>query len=438
MKLHRHHTHHKHHKDLSGMIAIGISLLAFAASYLFNLLLSRNLTADVYGDVYIVMQILTLSSILGVLGTNTTIVRFIPKYLANNENNKLLSYLAWNKALVFKATLLLSMLGAMAAAAAFMLDKFHVYSLDKLHPFIFAFWLIPLYILSLITNSALQGFKRVNLAMFLSQVCFMLIAIVEIGLFVLLFKHAGIYQLLLLIGVSQTVVTLLQLKILKSKLNMLEPNEGLHSELPKWQRYSRAMLVNNVVMYISDVMVLMVLELLGKHEAEVGAFAAINTIASIFYTVSGAINTLVSPQLSANEGKPAKLQAIASKANLLRIFITTPVILVLLFFAKDILIMFNPTFSGHLLALNITTVSTYLFMFFSIAGSILMYAGAEKLELYSNIIYLMSCLVLSFLLIPKFQLLGAIWAQAAGLGMTYVFDFIACKRAVKVKTLFFI
>lgn len=442
MKLHRHHQHHSHsnhhRRDLSGIIAVGISLLSFIASYCFNILLSRNLTAAVYGDVYIVVQILVLCSILGVLGTNTAIVRFIPQYLADNDTTKLLGYLSWNKLIVFRATLVLSILGALIASGAFMLDRLHIYSIDKMHPFIFAFWLIPLYIVSLITNSALQSFNRVNIAMFLSNVGLLLIGIVEVGLFILIFKKASIYQLLLLLGVSQIIIILVQLKLIKQKLTKLSSPEKSHYETPKWRQYSRAMLANNVVMFVSDVVVLMVLEWVGKNEADVGAFAAINTIAAIFYTVSGAINTLVSPQLSANEGKPKQLQIITTKANLLRIFISTPIILILVIFAKDILTMFNPIFATHFFALNVTSISTYLFMFLSIAGSILMYAGAEKLELYSNITYLISCLLLSFLLIPKYQLVGAIWAQAAGLGIAYTFDFIACKRALKVKTLFFI
>lgn len=437
MMLHNKHFH-RHHKDLSSAIAIGFSLLAFIANFLFNLLLSRNLTAAVYGDIYIVIQLLVLCSILGVWGTNTTIVRFLPKYLAGHEHDKLLGYLSWNKTLVFRATLVLSLLGGLFAAGAFILDKFHITSIDKMHPFIFAFWLIPLYIVSLITNSTLQGLQRVNLAMFLSNVGFVLLGIVELGLFVLVFKKVNIYQLLLLLGVSQSLIILIQFKLIKQKLYQIVTTENLQYEIPKWQQYSRSMLANNVVMYISNIVVVMVLELIGKHEAEVGIFAAITTVASIFYTVSGAINTLVSPQLSANENNPSKLQEITSKANLSRILITTPIILIVVFFAKDILVMFNPLFATYTLALNITTISTYLFIFFSIAASLLTYGGAEKLELYSTITFLLSSLLFSFILIPKFQLIGAIWAQVISLTIAYLFDFIACKKVLKVKTLFFI
>lgn len=438
-----HHKRHSHlHIDLKtklGVIAIGISLLAFIVNYIFNLLVSRHFPADVYGDFYVVLQIMLLCGILGVSGTNSSIVRFIPRYVAQYDNKKLRGYLAWNRKLVFKGTLALSVLGAMLAAVALLLDRLDIYSLNNVHPFVFAFWLIPLFIYSLLTNSVLQGFERVNLAMFLSTVLFYVFAIIEMILFVLLFKTSSIYSLLLLVGISQTLVVVIQLLLLKHKIDSLDPDdEDVISDKPSWKKYSQVMFFSNVLVYLADIIVLLVLEAIGKYEAEVGVFAAISTIVSIFFTISLAINTLIGPKLSKNADDPVELQKIVTQANILQLLITTPIVILSVWFAKDILFMFNPLFTKYVTYLNIAIISTYLFLPLSISATVLTYCADEKLEAMSNIVYLVSSLILAFVLILKFQLIGAIWAQVIGLTITYLFDFIACKKATKLKTLIFI
>jgi O-antigen/teichoic acid export membrane protein len=421
-----------------GSIAIMISIVGFLLNYFFNLLLSQNLDADVYGDFYIVLQVVIVGGILGTYGTTTSIVKFLPKYIETKSNAKVHGYILWNRAILIKTGIIISMIGGIVAAISLLLVKLGITRFDDLHPAIFSFWLIPLYTVSVVLSSALQGFKKVNLAMFLNQIGLVGVDIIILFLLISIFKKVSIYQVLFLLGLARTILIISQLIFLKRQASPHIKTPDIQYENRTWNQYSQAMLANNFVLFAGNAVVAIIFEIVGKVEAEVGVYAAISTISAIVYTLSGAINTLFSPQISAYEDDKKQLQILANKALLLRLAITIPISVLIIIFGSRILATFNPMFAAYTHDFNISMWCAVIGVQVSLAASLLMYTGSEKLELYSNIFYLAIATILSLTLITKFQLTGAIWADSLATIGAYVFDFFANKFTSPVKVLFFI
>ena len=100
--------------------------------------------------------------------------------------------------------------------------------------------------------------------------------------------------------------------------------------------------------------------------------------------------------------------------------------------------MFNPKFAAYATELDIVIIATFIALQASICSSLLLYSGAQKLEVYSNIAFLISAVVVSVLLIPHWGMRGAIATQAITTIAAYSFDLIAVKKSAQIKTLFFI
>lgn len=434
METKYHHQKNSH----AAIIAVTVSLLGSALSFILNLILSRKLSAEIYGDYYIILQVLTITSILAAFGTNTAIIKFLPQYFAENNQRKLHSFLAWNYKLVNRVTGVLTVVGAIVASAAVLLSYFGITFINHYHPVIFSFWLVPLFAYSLISNSLLQGVNYVNASLFFSNVVLVLFEILIIFTLGLLHYHINIYHVFLMIGLSQMLVILLQQMVIRRKLKVEKQKPTQISFESEWFIYAKEMLINNLVLQLAIVVVAVLFEMLGHNEGEVGVFAAINTVAGIIFTISSAINTLFSPKLSAYSNDLNRLQKVVNKANTIRQFFILPVALICIVLSHKILFLFNPKFAVYARELDLIIVASFLGLQASIASSVLLYSGNQKLEVYSNIAFLISAIIFSFLLIPSWGLMGAISAQAMTTLAAYSFDFIAVKKSSPIKTFFFI
>jgi len=421
-----------------GLLAIIISIASFAANYVFNLLLSRNLDPASYGDFYIVLRVIIIVGILGAYGTTTSSVKFIPKYSDDEDRKRIRGYLSWNRTVVLRISVIITIIGALIATACLIMMKLGIHTSSDVHPVVFAFWLIPLYTISLVLNSTLQGFKRVNLAIFLQK--FMLLAIDLIFLLILIvsFKSISVYQVIFIVGIARMILVTTQLILLRKNHPETRKIKAREYENKKWNKYSQTMLASNFILFAGNAVIAIVFEILGKNEAEVGAYAAIITISALIYIISSAINTLFGPQISANTKHPDKLQALATKALFLRISITAPITILMLIFGAEILTTFNPLFAHYTQDLDIIIIASFIGTQVSLSANLLLYTGLEKLALYSNIFYLVVATILSIALIPTMQLTGAILASAVAIVGSYGFDFIANKFTSKTKILFFI
>ena len=159
------------------------------------------------------------------------------------------------------------------------------------------------------------------------------------------------------------------------------------------------MLLNSITVFAAGVVVVIVLEIIGNNESEVGVYAAITTISAILFVIGGAVKTVINPEISANADNPRELQDITHKANLIRLAITTPITLFILIFSKELLHSFNPLFINYSGALQLIVLGIYIGQLMSMSSTLLLYGGAEKLGFYSNIAYLFVALIVSFVLV---------------------------------------
>jgi O-antigen/teichoic acid export membrane protein len=434
----RDHGEHKPSEVVNSLYTIGLAVVGFIVNYLLNIILARHLSAASYGDFSVVIRVVTLCATIGLFGVNVSVVRFLPAYLSQAKATFAHGLLRWNLRIVSIVTLSITLLGAILATTLVIMDKLGYTELNNYHPVVFAFWLIPLYVYTLFFGKVLQSDAQPKLSLTTINIGSTALEIIFIFVAMFFYKTLSIYFILFMVGMAHMLIILFQLwatyRTTYHKVNQHKPEY----ESKQWLTYSIEMLANNIILYLGISINLVMLEILGKREEDVGIFAAILTIQGIVFLINRGINTIVLPKISANIGDISALQKVLNKSNLMQLLISLPVMILVLVYSKNILAMFNPQFTTATLSLDISMVTAFISLLFSFCGSLLLYSGFEKVEIKINIAFVAISVAFNFILIPKYQLLGAAIAMNLSTFISYILDYVVCKRKIAVKPLFFI
>ncbi len=74
--------------------AFSLQIIGKFAAYLFTVVITRNLGASVWGAFTIAFALLRLVGMIGSLGINTSVIRFISEYRIKNNTQKISSLIS--------------------------------------------------------------------------------------------------------------------------------------------------------------------------------------------------------------------------------------------------------------------------------------------------------------------------------------------------------
>jgi len=175
-----------------------------------------------------------------------------------------------------------------------------------------------------------------------------------------------------------------------------------------------------------------------KSEKEVGIYNAAFKIGFMVLIIISAINIIIVPKISElfQEGKLIELKKLLNRSTQLITILTTPIVLFLIIFGKDILAQFGSDFIEGYIVLVIITLSSY---FSSICGNvdqILNFTNNQSVLLKINIFSLALNLLLNFFLIGNYGILGAAIASLISTIFLNTFCVFYIKKKLGFYTLF--
>jgi O-antigen/teichoic acid export membrane protein len=375
-----------------------------------GVLLARILGPSEYGVYAFVLAIISLLAVLGAFGLPELMTRNIATYLQTKDYGRL----AGLSVRSLQLTIVVSLVFSIITVIWLLLDG----ALD------FALWmaiiisfLVPIQALSAIRGGALRGLGFVKVSqlpeMLLQPTAF-LIAIVmiwyiqsEVTSIEALLSRVVVALLTLLVG------TLLLVSKWPKELNGIKPIY----ETARWFGSAKSFVFISalwVVLGQADIIILGLLSM----PSDVGVYKVAVTGGSLVLYVILSVNTVIGPMIASTHaaGDTKELQLIVKKASRFGIIFSLPIALLLIVFGQELIsFVFGEEYIAAYVPLLILTVAH---VFNAAMGSValtLNMTGHEKLTFRSQLFAVIFNIILNFILIPAFGMVGAAIATAAAI-----------------------
>ena len=421
-------------------------ICSYFATYGLNVFLARTLDPVGYGEISVVFQLLAFFSPFVLVGTELSILRFFPQYIEEKEYSLMAGFIRWSLKTFLLTSLVILIVGSILVCYSSILTDLKVMKIDKFSIFLYAFWLIPLFAFVVFLTNVLQSLKRYFLSASFGGFGLTLLIILVTTLLIAFFDSTwiGIYQkrfsILLCIGIACIIVALAQIRMLKKHLP-----PKFFKIIPKynkkeWLVNSYQMMSSTIVFASLSAIDIMMLQILGKTESQVGHFAAIFVITSSVVVFSTAVDTIINPLIAPSlkeEGSKSHLQAILHILNLFKVVPTIILSIIIIIFGVDLLEHFGKGFSDAYPALLVMLFGFVVGQFLNSSGPLLLYSGHQALSFKISLVQLLSILILDCIFIPLFQLNGAVWVLSISIVLSSIVRTLYCHRNIGIRVFFF-
>jgi O-antigen/teichoic acid export membrane protein len=391
-----------------------LRVFGLAVGYLFTFLVTRKLGASAWGIFALCLTILQITSVVGRLGMDTALLRFIAEYKAQGKVETAKYIYLKSIGLVIPLSLILSiglyLLAPIISDRIF--DKEHLTFYIKLMAFA-----VPPLVLLYINTESLRAFKKIKEYVTLQNILPFLIALLIAGIF-LLFLNIKKTEVVILSYIAGII-----LSFFLSSLFLLKKFRGVSGEteevsLKNILSVSLPMLISSslfMIMSWTDTIMLG----MWRTEEEIGIYNVAVRLSMITSFTLMAINSIAAPKFAEFWGKRDMegLKNIAQQSTKLIFWTSAPIFGLYLIFPKWFMGLFGEEFKKGALALIFLTIGQFVNAAVGSVGYILQMT--QKEVFVRNIVFL-SCLVnilLNIILIPKFGIYGASFSSM----LSYIF-----------------
>ena len=202
----------------------------------------------------------------------------------------------------------------------------------------------------------------------------------------------------------------------------------LKSCIPLW-----AVAVMNTVMNWSAVFILGI----WHSEADVGIFSAASRTAMLIAFILIAVNSIAAPKFAAlySQGDMKALEStVRNSAKLLTLF-ATPILFLFILFPGHVMEIFGSQFTAGSSVLMIISIGQFVNVITGSVGFLLMMSGNERLLMNNIASSALISLLLSFMLIPHYGIIGAAVATAMSVIVRNIMASYFVYRAMKIVTI---
>lgn len=429
----------KHIKD--NLLVIGLLSVGYILRYVINFILVRSLSPHQYGDVSIILGILTFSVPFALLGVELSSVRFLPEYLKLKQLTLFKGFYYWAFRICIYASLAIMIGGLLLIVfdRAF-IAIYHDHLMKKIHPFFYSIWLISMYSYLIYQSSILKSFGK----FLFSQgaiILYTIIFIIELMFFDRFFSHLTPIRVIICLGVAAFIIIVFQqisiTYFFPKKVKNLEVNL---SKSGQWLSTSLQMMFSSIVFSGLSVIDLVMLEFLGKTEAVVGHFAAINAIALSIFVFENAINIVISPIIAplVQNKEMKKLQHFMNVSTLVKLGMAIPLCVIFVLFGKEILGFFGSVYVSFYHELLLLVLTYIIAVSFGTGNIVTLNSGNHLATLRIALTQLILDIILNVILIPIYGLLGAVLAMLISSIYVSIAYLLVVRAKLKLKLLFVI
>ncbi|MCH9613360.1 MAG: hypothetical protein SP1CHLAM54_03590 [Chlamydiia bacterium] len=428
----------------SHTLVLCIVILSYLANYTLNVYLARLLPPPIYGDIAVVLLILALLVPLAVFGTEISLVRYLPKYLANEDYGHAAGFIRWTFKMIGIMTLIILATGGLLIYGTAYMQQLNESKLHDVHLVYLSFWLIPLYALNILFSNILLVFNRHYIATMSKGFTLFGLMIGAIFLFLRFKGYTSESGMELIIVSCVGLACILSILFQSLFIYKVFPKEVIHAKphyhKKEWFRSSFFVMGTTLVFSGMSAVQIILLEILGTYEADVGFFASLIVISSMILMLGGAVNMLLNPRISSlvTHHSSSHLQKMLNVLNCGKM-IPGIILFVLIYFYGDFLLwIFGKDFTNSHSALC-TLAAFYLFgLAFNSVPALLNFSHHQKTGFVISAAQLLYLILMNIILVPHFGLNGAIFALGSSIVLSSLAGAFFVKRYLGVKSFFFL
>jgi O-antigen/teichoic acid export membrane protein len=399
-----------HLKELltGSSISFSFRILGIVAGYIFTLLVTRNLGAKAIGIYALSLTLLSVFSIIGRLGVDNALVRFIAEYSSQNRHDLV-------KEVYMKALKIVIPFSTFLSVIFFFISPYianYIFHKEYLSIYfqIISFSLLPL-VLVFINSESLRGYKKIKECSFinLSISLFAIITLILL-LFFIQEKYIPIISYIASIFIVSIISIFIWLKNIKTDLNSY--NKNIKSNRDSLLNVALPMLLTSSLFLIMGWVDTIMLGIF-RTEEEVGIYNVALRIATLTGITLFAINSIAAPKFAEFYGKGdiKGLGKVAQQSTKLIFWTSFPILLVLLLFPSFMLGIFGEEFKLGIYALLLLTLGQFVNAISGSVSILLNMTNRQNIVQYVIFTAAFINIVLNYILIPQYGFNGAAFAS---------------------------
>lgn len=386
-----------------GSIIFAGSLFGYVMRFILGILLARYLGAEQFGLYDLTLTAITVTTTLATLGMGPTLVRYVSIFLSKKDSNSLWGTLQIGLGLPLLLSLLI---GITLFALATPISK-EIFGEQSLAPLLkIASLAIPFAALNNLLASATRGFKKMQYTVIAQEISHSIIKLILI----LLLAIIGL-KTAMVVGahvITLAIVTIMLLYFLNKLFSLKRPSST-------GKRKTKELLNYALPIYLSSLIDLFRgnLEpiLLGAMHSftQVGVFSVANRVTMIGTMINDSLFFSSMPIVSElhDQGKMEQLGDFYQTTTTWTFTFNLPIFLTIVLFPHSILSVFGQSFTGGATALIILATASLVRAAAGTNGVLLDMTGNTRLKVANTIAATACIFIFSFLLIPKWGMIGA-------------------------------
>jgi len=391
-----------------GAILFAGELFAYITGFLFSIVIARFLGAEQFGVYRLSLTITTIVAAICYMGLDGGLVKFLPIAVGERNENRVWGIIQVGVGLPLFLSLVLTLI-FIFIAEPLSSEIFKKPSLASV--FRLLCLAIPLTVLTGSLSSVVKGFKQVQYDVYSQNITFQLMKLLlSVSFLILGMGVLGVAVAYLIATGAATVMLLYfvnHIFVLRRPLIIAERNtrEIFNFSFPLYL----ARLLNQFGRNLET----LVLGLLGVL-LDVGVYAAILRLSQIGTMGLDALQKISEPIISElhSHGKKAELARLYQTTTKWALTFNLPIFLTIVLFAENLLSIFGKDFAMGTAGLIILSAGILFKASTGFCGTVINMTGYTKLGFFNSIVYFVTTILLDFILISRWQLIGAACAGA--------------------------
>ncbi len=396
------------------LISFGISFINFFLIYLLNIFLANQLGEEDYGDYIVAITTANFFALITTLGLEKSALRFLPVSLKQGDHAVGHGLLRYSLIVISCASLGCAVIGTLVMGLMIR-GGFE-------RPLILALWLIPVMTLIKVLGSWIRSTQHYLAAQLPNMLQEPILTLGILYLIFLLNHPISHYLALKLVGVSLVTVIIIQIVFLKKFLPKEMFQESPVYESKKWLGTSLSLLFSTLIFLAMQQTDIWLLDLFGKNDAVVGAYSAIARTTAFYILILTTAIMFLSPLVSQlfEMKKIAELQRLVIKTQRILMLFSLFFTVVIALYGRQILGFFGDEFVENYPELLIATVGACINLLLGLALMLLQNGGYEKWIFKGALTALVVHIILDFIFIPRFVVLGAVLTSTITISLLYI------------------
>lgn len=386
------------------------SLIGKVLRYVIEIIIGRSLGPQALGIFATGIVIIGVGSVISRVGLDNTAKKYVPIYDRNQESGHLLG-------LVFLCLSIPFILGLIVSGLmTYILEAFGAgLGFDDIFALKMFIWGIPFYSVMMVGIAITRGFRHTKYAVYSRDIGQSLIALA--GIIVIILSSQEIFGLAIAYIISIIFGMAIVIAFIRDLIRG-EKGGGIVVEWKKWGAYSIPVFfvaVVNQVFSWTDILMLNVL----MPSAAVGRYRAAFQMSAMLILLQHSANSIF-PSIASDYFHSDQHYDLRMVYRTLTKWLIWAGILggaFLFIFPEIILGIFGPRFSGLQSTLRVLVIGQFFAVGFGLAGPLLIMSGYERTELVNSTVCSVLNIVLNFVLILRFGIIGAAIATSISLGI---------------------